>query len=66
MSQSMGVGTSGTDGAVPADGRIVESSIDALQRFEAECGWSDAPWLMAQSSNGDGEGQCAAGAGPSQ
>jgi hypothetical protein len=26
-----------------------ESSIEALQRFEAECGWSDAPRLLAES-----------------
>lgn len=25
-----------------------ESSIEALQRFEAECGWSDAPRLFAE------------------
>ena len=25
-----------------------ESSIEALQRFEAECGWSDAPRLLAE------------------
>jgi hypothetical protein len=29
-------------------GSLVESSVDALQRFEAECGWSEAPRLLAE------------------
>lgn len=41
-----------------------ESSVEALQRVEAECGWSDAPWLMAQALHpSDDEGWAGGGAG---
>lgn len=41
-----------------------ESSIEALLRVEAECGWSDAPWLMSQAGEpADDEGWAGGGVG---
>ena len=40
-----------------------ESTIEALQRVEAECGWSDAPWLMQALDAAGDEGQAVGGAG---
>lgn len=28
--------------------QLTESSLEALQRFESECGWSDAPALLGE------------------
>jgi hypothetical protein len=40
-----------------------ESTIEALQRVEAECGWSDAPRLIQALDAAVDKGQVAGGAG---
>lgn len=45
----------------PACITVGETTVEALQRVEAECGWSDAPWLMAQGMEPAGDEAWAAG-----